>query len=175
MDAEFQQKMAIVSGANIPPRQIQKLTDAQKQNISKNYFKLFFALSMANWMAGNTLGASWHKAMAQMDAYSGAKNTNNPVAMYIKQIHVAHQAKWKQVMMTHKMRDAKLAIKPEQAKKWKEIVAKNIRMGIDGLNAELKKFQAPTPDKAPNAPVNMAEIQAKMRLAMMQSQHQRAA
>ena len=48
-------------------------------------------------------------------------------------------------------------------------------MGIDGLNAELKKFQAPTPAKTPNAPVNMAEIQAKMRLAMMQSQHQRAA
>ena len=179
MDADFQQKMAIVSGANIPARQGQKLSETQKKEIAKNYFKLFFALSMTNWMANNTLGASWHKAMSQMDAYTSAKNTNNPVAMYIKQLHVAHKTKWNHIMMTHKLRDKKLNISPDVAKKWNMRVATNVREGLNGLNAELNKFQAPPQKQQAKQPTMSPEMQKRMQMWLlqqrMQNQNQRSA
>ncbi len=166
MDAEFQQKMAILSGQVVQKQKPIELSNDEKQKLSANYFKLFFGLTLSNWLAGNTLGASWHKALSQVESYVNSKNANSPAAMYIRQIHAAHRAKWSKTVMTNPHREDKINCTPEKEAKWKEFAAKDIKSGLDAMNEILAKYQAKEANK--DMPkVSYVDAQKQLQLIMM--------
>ncbi len=172
MNQTFQQNMAIVSGvARAKPEQ--QLSQAVKQQIAKSYFQMYFGLSMVNWLAGGKLGSAWHKAIRQMDTCIASKNANNPVTMYLRQIHAAHRARWAQVTMTNPNRDTEIKCAPENKKEWIGLANKEIAAGMNGINVNIDKFKAQTSQKgtAPSYLDAQQKMQAMILMRVAQNQN----
>lgn len=169
MNTEFQQKMAIVAG-HTQQKKVE-LTQADKKKISVAYYKLFFALSMTMWLRGKTLGAAWHTALAQMKSYVESKNKNNPAAMYLNQVFVAHSTKWQQVMMTSLNKDEKLKLTPETQADWMKKTAQRTNDALKTLGETLKQHEPKQPQKA-QVP-QMMNAQQKMQLLILQHMNQK--
>ena len=142
MNTEIDKNMAILMGHGTQ-NQLPELTGAEKKKLADAYSDLFFGLAGANWARGNaTLGEAWYQALKQIDGMIGAKNKNNPAAMYLNQIHVAHRAKWSQTIMTHPQKDKHMEMSPESKQKWSSTCAKNIGAAMAVINFIITRYQA---------------------------------
>lgn len=149
MNAEFQKNMAILMGA-VGPKQAPQLSAEAKQKLSKAYFDLYFGLAGANWGRGDkTLGAAWYEALGQIKSMIAAKDKSNPAAMYLNQIHAAHNAKQAQIMMTNPNKDMHLEIKPEERTAWSRECAKKIGAAMGVINETLAQYAQKAPAQKP--------------------------
>jgi len=145
MNAEIQKNMAILMG-EAGPQQAPQLSAEAKKKLSQAYFDLYFGLAGANWGRGDkTLGAAWYEALGQIKSMIAAKDKSNPAAMYLNQIHAAHNAKQAQIMMTNPNKDARLEITPDARAGWSRECAKKVGDAMSVINAAISKYQQKAP------------------------------
>ncbi len=169
MNDAFQKNMAIVMG-ECPKKEVE-LTKAEKENLAAAYFKLYFGLALANWLRGGTVGAAWHRAMAQVDAMLGAKNANNPAVMYLRQVHAAHKTRWSKVMMTNQNRDKEIECGAKMLVKMTQLANREVGSAMAVLNNVIGKYRATEMPADKN--VNYAMAQQKMRQMMIMQLNQK--
>ncbi len=179
MNPEIQKNMAILMG-EAGPKQAPQLHAEAKQKLSKAYFDLYFGLAGANWgREDKTLGAAWYEALGQIKAMIAAKDKSNPAAMYLNQIHAAHNAKQAQIMMTNPNKDMHLEIKPEERTAWSRECAKKIGAAMGVINATITQYQQKAPAQKPAsqqaAQPTPAQIQQKILVFMAVQQKMKAA
>jgi len=149
MNPEIQKNMAILMGMDGPQR-ARELNATEKQKLSTAYFDLYFGLSGANWSRGEkTLGAAWYEALGQIKSMIAAKDKSNPAAMYLNQIHAAHNAKQAQIMMTNPNKDSRLEINPDAREQWSRECAKKIGAAMGVINATIARHAQQAPAQKP--------------------------
>lgn len=147
MSDDLTKNMAILMGKGGPITS-QEITEADKKKLSDAYSDLFFGLAGANWARDMTLGAAWYHALKQISGMIGAKDKNNPAAMYLNQVFAAHRAKWSQVIMTHSEKDKPMEMSADAKQKWSSDRAKQIGDAMAVINVFILKYKAPTADSA---------------------------
>jgi len=148
MEQTLEQNMAIVMGQKVPKEL--ELSRDDKEKLSAAYFKLYFGLTFANWLRGGTLGAAWHRAMQQVAAMINSKNAANPAAMYLRQVHAAHKARWAKVIMTNPNRDKEIECSDKNRAKWTGAANKNVGDAMATVNGVLAAYKsAEKPDAKP--------------------------
>lgn len=160
MNQTFQQNMAIVSGA--APALQPQLSQADKDKMAKSYFQMYFGLAMVNWLNGGTLGAAWHRALGQMNAFATGSTGNNPATMYLRQIHAAHRARWAQVMMQNPNREKTLQTSPEQKREWMTLANRDVSTAMASANEITGRFK--TNEKQPMQAAQYMDAQKKMQM-----------
>lgn len=141
MNNEIDKNTAILMGQGTP-NQIQEIKPSEQQQLTNAYLKLFFGLAGTNWEhQDTTLGAAWYRALQQINGMIGAKDKNNPAAMYLNQIFVSHRAKWSQIIMTHHHKDAYMELSPDAKPQWHTRYSKNIADAMAAINAIIMRYQ----------------------------------
>jgi len=179
MNVEIQKNMAILMG-EAGPQQAPVLSAEAKKKLSQAYFDLYFGLAGANWGRGEkTLGAAWYEALGQIKSMIAAKDKSNPAAMYLNQIHAAHNAKQAQIMMTNSNKDARLEIQPAAREEWSRECAKKVGAAMGVINAAIARHAQKAPVQKPvsqqAAQPTPAQIQQKILIFMAAQKKMKAA
>lgn len=175
----FDKNMMIIAGENPKSTQEKQLNATDKKKISDEYFKLFFNLTYSNWLRGGNLGAAWYSAIEQIKQFVTAKNANNPASMYMRQIFVAHNARWAQVMMTNRHRNDVIDAPATQKQSWRERAAKNTTAALKALNDTVAAYTPRAQAKANATNAQPAQVDAlrsaaqKMQMLIMTQMRQR--
>ncbi len=141
----------LVSGMTPMP----ELARPERRAVAKFYAHMFAALARTNMLRGMSLGQSWYNAIEQMKSFARTRGANNPVARELNNLIQSHNKRLSKLMMTHPQRDTVVSVPPEQCAEIQARIAKQLKMGQDGLNQMVAKYQ-PVANRGSNTIVGNA-------------------
>lgn len=165
---EVQQKYIIMLGADVNEKQV-KLSPEAIKKLRKDYINMYIGFVSINWGQGKTLGASWQKAIEQMDAFVASKNkiTGHPVNDELTKFHAEHRYLVSKNIMTNKHAGDKLEKRLQQ--KFIKFGMEDLKKGKAALDATYKQYMPKEKVVDKNQPVKSFEI-AKVRTQQLMQQ-----
>lgn len=187
MNPLIQQNIAMITGEQQKNKK-QELSPEEKEQITKKYVNMYYALAAIHWCKGGTLGRAWQKALNQMDNFvkSKTKVLGHPMNPHLISVHAQFKRRMSESLLTNPYVDCETNLSKEHKEQWIKFSTEYVKSDMAFFNSMHDKYmpKEKIQEKSAKEPFKQAQQkvlkmvqknQAMLQLYLKQRVHQRAA
>jgi hypothetical protein len=167
---EFMNQKIIMMGGNQNQR-AKQISEAEIKRMKQKYVAMYYGFVSIHWGMGKSLGASWQRALEQMDGFIATweKIPNHPLTREMKKFHQEYRRDMARAIMTNP--NAELKLQEKFRKDFVDYGTRRVKESKSDLDSMYKKY-APEQDAkktefaSANRQVNMLLQQILLRQKM---------